>query len=126
MKILNNKNIYINKLNKIINKSIDNFKKKIKSFKKKKSISFFLKSKFIKYSLDNIKLIFAIIFTPLFLVFSLFEIKFFLKVFKQIIAIIYFLFFLIFVYTLFNQNKPIGVNEVIIVSIDFKDRIKNF
>ncbi len=126
MKIFSNKKIDISKFFKVIGKNSNNFKKKFNFFKKKKSISFILKSKFTNYFFNIIKLIFAIIFTPLFLVFSLFEIKLFLKIFRQIVAIIYFLVFLIFIYTLFNQNKTIGTNEIIMVNIDFKDKIKNF
>lgn len=94
--------------------------------KDKIDIELLLKNKFINCILNTFKIIFAIIFTPLFLIFSLFEMEIFLRVLKQIIAITYFLLFIIFVYTLFNQNKPIGKNEIVVVNIHFKDKIRDF
>ena len=93
------------------------------SFRKKK-IKF--NNKITKFIVNVVKFFIAIIFTPLFCVFSLVRTKLFLKVFTQVIVILYFICFLLLIYTFINRNKPIGNNEKVSVKIEFKDKIRDF
>ena len=105
---------------------LDDFKDKYRVFKKNDMIPTFLNNKIVLFVINLVKFSIAIIFLPLFLVFSLFQIKIFSKVVKQVVAILYFFTVLVMIYTLININKPIGNDESVIVNVEYKDKIQNF
>lgn len=101
-------------------------KEKDKVFKKNDVIPNFLNNKAVIFTINTVKVIVAVIFLPLFLIFSLFQIKIFSKVFKQVVAIIYFFTVLVLFYTLFNLNKPIGNDESAIIQLEYRNKIQDF
>lgn len=98
--------------NTIINEIFDN-----KQYNQNKIINIFL---------NILKVFIALIFSPLFLIFLLFQSSIFLKIFKQVVAIVYFMLFIVFIYTLFNLNRKIGNDEKVISNLEFKEKIRNF
>lgn len=69
--------------------------------------------------------IYVIIFVlyPVYLLFKLFETKFFSKILKQLLLAIYIIFTLILTYTIFTYNRQIKSNKQVIIELKYKDKI---